>query len=444
MAIESFSMLTFNEGIGIALHRKDVDKVAAQDVFLVFSLEEIPLDQKYVVAPRERKGEVEAGERRIKIKRISVKDVYISYRRRELVVGGKLAAEARAGLNLGSMVGVLNRELKLNFNMAGNMGHMGTTGGGHLALGGVRKKIDFSSMGSAGSGSSALASPGSPSRASSPASRKTVDPSSPSAGTKRKIDDKENEPNGSMTSSPSRGSPARGSALTPVKSSTSPAKRARPSPLRVKLEQTTAPAASSPLASASALPSSSVALPSASVASVPVSVSLPSAVAHVPARVAPRTKPRPSVSMGLLDLLPTPPPAAAVASAPPAAAAPAPAPVPSRLHTDVEHVNVIKTSPHSAISSTFKTTYVYTVPTCVQMSVVPLNHGLHMHTHSNVPFIHWNLCLSTTPTMMPLIKHLLSITFPQTLGHCKTQSPQEYAPNSSLKNSPILMTTLVC
>lgn len=335
MAIESFSMLTFNEGIGIALHRKDVDKVAAQDVFLVFSLEEIPLDQKYVVAPRERKGEVEAGERRIKIKRISVKDVYISYRRRELVVGGKLAAEARAGLNLGSMVGVLNRELKLNFNMAGNMGHMGT-GGGHLALGGVRKKIDFSSMGSAGSASSALASPASPSRASSPASRKTVDPSSPSAGTKRKIDDKENEPNGAMASSPSRGSPARGSALTPVKSSTSPAKRARPSPLRVKLEQATAPAASSPLASstaasASVIPSSSVAPPSASVAPVlaPVSASLPSAVAHVPARVASRTKPRPSVSMGLLDLLPTPPPAAAVASAPPAAAAPAPVAQPS-------------------------------------------------------------------------------------------------------------------
>ena len=94
--------------------------------------------------------------------------------------------------------------------------------------------------------------------------------------------------------------------------------------------------------------------------------------------------------------------------------------------------------------SAFKTVYVYAVPLCVQMSVVPLNYGLHTHTHSNVPFIHQNLCLSTTPTMMPLIKHLLSITFPQTIGHCKTQSPQEYTPNSPLKNSPTLMTTLVC
>jgi len=94
--------------------------------------------------------------------------------------------------------------------------------------------------------------------------------------------------------------------------------------------------------------------------------------------------------------------------------------------------------------SAFKTMYMYMVPLCIQMSVVPLNYGLCMHMRSNVPFIHWDLCLSTTPTMMPLLKHVLSVTFPQTIGHCKTQSPQEYTPNSSLKNSPIVMTTLVC
>ena len=40
--------------------------------------------------------------------------------------------------------------------------------------------------------------------------------------------------------------------------------------------------------------------------------------------------------------------------------------------------------------SAFKTAYMYAVPLCVQMSVVPLNYGPHTH----MPFIHQNMCNS--------------------------------------------------
>jgi len=120
-------MQTFEEGISIAPHFKDVSNAVAQEALLVFSIKEIPLDQKCIVVSPHHKSEqrLQGGERRIKVKRISASDIYISYRRKELVAGKTSEMDV-------TLKGVLSRD----FNLALSKHNIDL---------GVRKAINFNS-----------------------------------------------------------------------------------------------------------------------------------------------------------------------------------------------------------------------------------------------------------------------------------------------------------